>query len=244
VLGSAVGNDDARQAVSLLMSWDGLLSAESVGATVFEFFVSEMVGRIVRAKAPRASEWALGKAFTWLLPCSMFAFRRTGQLVRLLREQPPGWFGRSWSEEIEQALARVTVTLRTRFGADPNRWKWGRVRTLTLAHPFGTKKLLNRVFNRGPFPCGGDANTIAQAFVMPLNPTANPAVIPSLRVVVDLGNWDESSFSMPGGQSGNPLSRHYDDLLAFWRQGKGVRIAWSPEEVRRATRTTLRLVPS
>ena len=97
--------------------------------------------------------------------------------------------------------------------------------------------------NRGPFPWGGDTNTVSQAAVDPLNPKTNPLMIATLRMVVDVGNWDESRFVLAGGQSGNPLSPHYDDMLPLWRRGEGVPIAWSPSEVARVTCATLRLVP-
>ena len=77
-----------------------------------------------------------------------------------------------------------------------------------------------------------------------LNPTANPIVIASLRMAIDVGNWDESRSSLPGGQSGNPLSPHYADMLPLWRRGEGVPIAWSPGEVDKLARTTLNLAPS
>jgi penicillin amidase len=91
--------------------------------------------------------------------------------------------------------------------------------------------------------CGGDANTVSQAAVDPADPTANPLAIPNLRMVVEVGNWDETWFALAGGQSGNPLSPHYDDLLPLWQRGAGVPIAWSPTKVEEATRTVLRLVP-
>jgi penicillin amidase len=63
-------------------------------------------------------------------------------------------------------------------------------------------------------------------------------------MVLDVGNWEESSFRLPGGQSGNPLSPHYDDMLPLWKRGAGVPIAWSPELVASAARETLGLMPS
>jgi penicillin amidase len=64
-----------------------------------------------------------------------------------------------------------------------------------------------------------------------------------MRSVIDVGAWDNCRFVLPAGQSGNPLSPHYGDLLPLWQRGEGVPIAWSPEAVARATRDTLRLVP-
>ncbi len=47
----------------------------------------------------------------------------------------------------------------------------------------------------------------------------------------------------PGGQSGNPLSPHYDDLFELWRRGECVRLPWTDEEVRERGTEVLRLVP-
>ena len=99
------------------------------------------------------------------------------------------------------------------------------------------------LFNRGPFPWGGDGNTISQAGTSPLRYLGNPLVVASLRAVIDIGAWEEARFALPGGQSGNPFSPHYDDLLAFWLRGEGVPIAWSEEAVASATRSILNLQP-
>lgn len=234
---------EARQALALLDAWDGVVRADSPAATVFEFFVAEMVRRIVEAKAPRTAQWALGKGFTPLVPHSMFSVRRVGHLVRLVRSQPKGWFERSWPQEMADALALVMRTLRERYGHDPNQWAWGRIRPLTLRHAVGERAPFGRVFNLGPFGWGGDANTVGQAAPDPVDPTVNPFFIASLRMVVDVGNWDENRFALPGGQSGNPLSPHYADLLPFWQRGEGVPIAWSPTTVDQVARFALRLVP-
>ena len=82
-----------------------------------------------------------------------------------------------------------------------------------------------------------------QAAVDPLYPDAPPRFIPSLRFIVDVGEWDNSRFVLPGGQSGNPLSRHYDDQLPCWLRGEGFPIAWSDEAVDAAAADTLRVSP-
>jgi penicillin amidase len=234
---------ETRQALAMLEAWDGLVAADSPGAAVFEFFVAEMSRRIVESKAPRAARWALGKGFSSLTPHSMFTVRRVGHLVRLVREQAAGWFERPWREEMADALAAALRTLRERYGNDPDQWAWGRIRPLTLRHSVGERAPLDRVFNLGPFAWGGDASTVGQAAVEPDNPTANPTFVASLRMVVDVGNWEESRFILPGGQSGNPLSPHYDDQFALWQRGEGVSIAWSPTKVEEVSQTVLRLEP-
>ncbi len=122
---------------------------------------------------------------------------------------------------------RVADTLRERGGQDPAGWAWGRIRPLRLLHPLGRRAPLDRIFNLGPVPLGGDANTPAQAGVHPLAPLANPMAIANHRTVIDLGAPERSRFVLAGGQSGNPLSPHYADLFELWRRGEGVPIAWS-----------------
>jgi penicillin amidase len=62
-------------------------------------------------------------------------------------------------------------------------------------------------------------------------------------MVIDVGNWDASRFVLPGGQSGHPLSPHYDDQLPLWQRGEGIPIAWSPQRIDAVTETVLDLVP-
>jgi penicillin amidase len=243
VLAIPATNDETRQGLALLESWDGVVGADSSAATVFELFVVEMIQRIAEAKAPQAYKWVLGSGLTPLEYSTFFLIRRVGHLVRVLREQPEGWFQRSWPGEIADALTTVIRHLRKKYGRNPDEWAWGQVRPLALIHPVGERRLFNKVFNLKPFPWGGDSNTIGQATGPLSEPTKNPEVIASLRMVVDVGNWEESRFALPSGQSGNPLSPHYDDLLPFWKRGDGVPIAWSPEQVARLTKFTLQLVP-
>jgi penicillin amidase len=61
--------------------------------------------------------------------------------------------------------------------------------------------------------------------------------------VIDLADPERSRYVLAGGQSGNPLSRHYADLFDHWQRGAGVPIAWSPDSVRAAAVETLVLRP-
>ena len=243
ILNTKAGSPDSLQALELLRDWDGVLSATSTAASVFELFLAEMHRRLVRARAPKAWEWALGKGSTQLISTTIMSDRRMGLLVRLLKENTEGWFEAGWPEIVDEALATAVRELRTRYGKNPSSWKWGDIRQVTLGHPMGRSKLLAPAFNLGPFPLGGDGTTVSQAKADPADPTANPVAIASARMVLDVGNWDESRFALPGGQSGNPLSPHYDDMLLLWSSGEGVPIAWSTEAVKRTTRTLLRLLP-
>ncbi len=244
ILAAPDGDPDSRRALDLLRGWDGRVAANSPAASVYELFLSEMVGRVARARAPSSHGYVLGCQVHPLTTFNFFCYRRTGHLARLLRTQPPGWFKRPWPEEIADALGAVVRQLRANRGEDPAAWAWGRLRSLTLHHPMSRKKGLARVFNVGPVPYGGDTDTINQAAALPLEPLAGTDNIASVRVVIDVGAWSNSRFALPGGQSGNPCSPHYADLFPLWLRGEGVPIAWTPEEVRAAAVRTLVLTPT
>jgi penicillin amidase len=238
-----VRSEPARVALGLLRAWDGEVTVDSVAASVFELFLAGMIRRTAEHKAPRSAEWVMGKGTNIVLPHCLLALRRVSHMVNLLREQPPGFLPRAWPEEMESALAGAIGTLRKKHGKKTADWAWGRIRPLVLKHFAGDVPGMAAIFNRGPYPFGGDSATIPQASTSWLDPTGNPIGIASMRLVLDVGDWESFRVSTAGGQSGNPLSPHYDDLIEPWRRGEGVPIAWSPEAIRRRARATLVLRP-
>ncbi len=243
ILSLQPSDEAAVQGLELLRDWDGIVGADSPAATVYELFVAEMQRRISVARAPKSYRVAMGEGFTPLLRLTTFAAGRSSHMLRLMREQPRDWFDRGWPDEMCEALVAVVHGLRRDRGEDSSAWAWGSVRPLTLRHPLGRIEALAPIFNRGPFAWGGDGTTVSQAGTTPLHPEGNPTAIASLRMVLDVGEWEKGRFSLPGGQSGNPFSSHYDDLLPLWLRGEGVPIAWLPEDVRGLARETLRLAP-
>lgn len=243
ILAGAGGGSETREARGILEDWDGRMASDSEGATLFHLFQVEMSRRIAEVRAPRSAPWLLGRSLHAVNRSSFFAARHAGRLSRLLRERPAGWFDGGWQLEIDDALRSAYSCAVERLGESTSRWRWGRVRKAKLAHPMGRVPLLGTIFDLGPFECPGDVNTVFQAGTFGDDPFGVPGVIPSLRMVLDVGDWDRSLFSLPGGQSGNPLSPHYRDLLPAWLNGTGVPIPWITEAVEAATVETLRLEP-
>ena len=243
VLAVEPSTTEAHQALALLSDWDSEVAVDSVGATVFEFFLKEMVQRVAMAKAPRSWEWAIGRSETPVHSLTLLSGRRVGHLVNLLRNRPEGWSDVPVKKILDDSLGAAIAELRDRYGADPSGWQWGPIRPLTLKHPVGRSRWLAPIYNFPPAPCPGNTNTVFQTGSDPRNPGAGPLVCPSMRMVLDVGNWDENLFALPGGQSGNPLSPHYDDQFRRWTRGTGITIPWSPEAVERVSVATLTLSP-
>ena len=243
VLAVETSTIEARHAQEFLADWDGDVVVDSVGATVFEFFLMEMVQRVAMAKAPRSWEWVIGRSETPVHALTLLSGRRVGHLVNLLRNRPDGWSDISLPKLIDDSLAVATAELYARYGTDQNNWHWGRIRPLALKHPVGRSKWLAPVYNLPPVPCPGDTNTVFQTGADPRDAGGHPLVCPSMRMVLDVGNWDENAFALPGGQSGNPLSPHYDDQFHLWARGEGITIPWTSDAVETIAVSTLSLLP-
>lgn len=240
---AAIGDHrELEPAAGILARWDGVAGADSVGATIYELLVAALLREVAEALAPRAYTWALGRGFTDVTRDSLLCLRRSGHLVDLVQREAP-IFARGWPATFRRALAEVLGRLRRERGEDPSAWRWGHVRSVMLRHPIGDKQALAPIFNLGPLAVGGDANTIAQASPPPLAPTQDPLAIASLRLVIEVGAWDEARFVLPGGTSGNPFSPHYADMLPLWERGEAATIVYSPARVREVARDELRLRP-
>ena len=239
----AEGGPDVTQAVEILRAWDGQMSPTSAGASVYALFIAEITKRVVERKAPKTARRALGEGFNPMLPHNTMFARRLGHIVHLLQEQPDGFFDSGWGRAIGASLDASVKLLRARRGEAANAWAWGDVRPLRLTHLFSrVNPLLDRIFGIGPLPGMGDSSTIVQSTVDLLSPMASALGVPNLRVVIDLGDFARSRFSMLGGQSGNPMSPHYRDQLGDFF-GSGFETAWTDEEVSRNSRHRLRLRP-
>jgi penicillin amidase len=243
LLGLGPRGVEAMRAIELLRTWDGRLSGDSAAASVYLLFVSALSRKICERKAPNSYEYATGKGVMKLIPGTCFNARRASFVTHLVVEQPAGYF-ESWSAAFEDALSEAIKTLSERFGPAPSAWTWGKIRPLTLHHRFGDKKPLDRVFNHGPISGYGDGTTVNQAGFEFWEPLRHSTVTAHLRSVFDIGNWGASRFVLLGGQSGNPLSPHYADLVPLHERGEGVPVHWDDGAVKQHAVATLTLVPS
>jgi penicillin G amidase len=66
----------------------------------------------------------------------------------------------------------------------------------------------------------------------------------SFRMVLDVGEWDNSRCINAPGQSGDPRSPHYADLVARWATGDYVPLLYSSEAVEAAAELRIDLTPA
>jgi penicillin amidase len=66
----------------------------------------------------------------------------------------------------------------------------------------------------------------------------------SVRMVMDVGQWDNSVVMNTPGQSDDPMSAHYRDLFPMWAEGSYVPLRFSRAAVERDAEDHIRLTPA
>ncbi len=185
-----------------------------------------------------------------------FAFRHSRRLIERLeqaaaRERSAGDapalhnpMDAELRHALRQSLSAAVAELRQRAGEHPHRWQLAAVHRVTFSHPFGTQRIIGRLFNRGPLPVPGDNDTVFAAPPEPAAPYDRAAAIPSYRLLVDFAPGGETTAVLAGGQSGHPLSRDYANQLGAWRRvDPGHPLLLDRAAIEREARATLRLLP-
>jgi penicillin amidase len=221
------------------------MSPDSVAATIVEAFFLHLLRNTVSEKLGSLTEHFLGKEVHPAIPDAAQFGRSASWLLRLIQEAPADWFaGRSWQQVMEQSLSEAVASLRQQLGDDMSRWNWGRVHYASFEHVLGNVRPLRRIFNRGPVPVGGGMNTVAAANYVGARPYGVYSHTVSYRQIIDLSDFNRSVAVLPSGQSGNPASRHYGDMIDAWRRVEYHPMPFEREEVERHAESRLTLTPA
>jgi penicillin amidase len=178
---------------------------------------------------------------------SLFGDRSWEWLQAQLNQPNSHWFdqgsGESRDDCARLALRETVDFLKAELGPRVGDWAWGKLHTLTYGHVLGQVPPLDRVFNRGPYPLGGDGTTV-WATGANLHDLNSPVVIgPPFRFIADMGDLRNSLGLLTPGQSGQPGSKHYDDQAQAWFSGEYHPILYTREDVEREAQARLRLEP-
>jgi penicillin amidase len=229
----------SARAVDLLRGWDHQQPADSAAAAYFNAVWRALLARTFDElpkdyKADGGDRW-------W-------------EVVRGLLEKPasPWWDDRgtpaveTMDQILAAALAGAAAELSDRLGDEPSEWRWGDLHTLELRNQsFGESGVapVEWLFNRGPEPVSG-GSSIVNATGWDAASGYEVDAVPSMRMVVDLGNLDGSRWVQPGGNSGHAFSAHYADQFGPWRRGEMLPMRWDRATIRREATDTLVLKPA
>jgi len=236
---AAFDNPSAVEALRTMRSWDGSHEVDDVAPTVYYKWLYHTL-RL-------SMEDELGPDdFTMFLSTLVFK----SSMPYFLNSDTSIWWDNAQTsnkesrEEIVHEAFRLSIDeLKEQLGADARRWYWGKVHTLTHAHPFARVAAMASLLNVGPAQAPGGMETVYN-HNFPLTGSGLYPVSsgPALRLLVDFSNNDSSLAVIPTGQSGNFMSAHYNDQFLLHINCKYRAQYMSEALVRKRAASTLSLV--
>ncbi len=228
-------------AQTLLSSgWDLQNDADSAAAAVFEAVWSNLL-RLTFHDDLTEDLWPTGGSRWSLAVAGMLPFPEL----------------RYWDDATTPELEDRDDMLRAAFiagvdeakellGGDPQDWEWGQLHGASFRNETLGESgvgLIEGRFNRGPYPVGGGTD-IVNAIGYYADEGFEVTWVPSMRMIVDLGDLDNSLAIHTTGQSGHAYSSHYQDMIESWASGEHWPMRWDRESIERHAEGTLLLVPA
>ncbi|MEA2562315.1 MAG: penicillin amidase [Acidobacteriota bacterium] len=222
-------DEELRPWVDRLARWDRVVSKDSAEAALYEVWL----GRIPAAFVARQPE-KIRPHLEDSVP---------GDSLQLLLRNPTSrWFGedpRAGRDAVLLASLREAVAeTRKLLGDDPAKWRWGALHRTGFEHPLAAMD--EKLFKLPVFEMSGDGNTVHVT-------TGNGFGVShgaSFREILDVADWDRSVATSVPGQSGQPGSPHYGDLLPLWARGRYFPLLFSREKIEASSKEQLVLEPA
>ena len=123
------------------------------------------------------------------------------------------------AERLTASLKSALAQLREAYGGDMNEWRWGKAHIASFANPVLSRVPVLRDWFEVAIPTSGGYDTLDRG-PSTIRDDARPYVQrfgAGLRIITDLAAPNDSMMMITPGQSGNPLARHFADLLRKWR---------------------------
>lgn len=223
-----------NDALNLLKDWDYRMDTDSRAATIYAFWLPEVVKRVSDLYVPANGRAAFGDLST----------RKTLEKLAI----PDTAFGtppdRGRDALLLQALNDGVQKLRAKLGPDSTQWQWGKLHHIQFEHSLASLLPPDtaKAWGTPRYPVGGDNDTVHRATFRKSDFRQISGA--SYRQVIDVANWDNSRVQNVPGQSADPRSPHYQDLLKGWATGEYFPMAFSRAKVDSERADTLTLKPS
>ncbi|WP_129716510.1 penicillin acylase family protein [Pedobacter sp. SYP-B3415] len=193
-------NATQKEAYATLDSWNKTYASREIAASIFELWVKNLNTAI----------WEDDFTFDGL-PMRYPSRDRTLEMI--LNEPNARWFDDTRTPKTEtlnflcnQTFKQTVDSLEKTYGAIGRSWQWGYIKNSHVPHLAKIPGMGSRLLFTG-----GSKSTINA-----LGETNGP----SWRMVVELGKNPKGYGIFPGGQSGNPGSKFYDNMIGTWAAGK------------------------
>lgn len=224
-LGILLHSKPETPVLRLLSNWDAHLDASSAAAALFEIWLSKHLGPTI-ARLEGSDDHIL----------ALLAPLEPSAIASWLEQAQPD---ESLVDSLKATLASAWAECIAVMGHDPSEWSWGRIHRLELRHPL--QGLTTEEWSLGPIPLGGSGSTLNYSTYR--QDEFSVTTGPSVRMIIDVGSWDNSVFINNPGQSGIPLSVHYQDLASDWQRGEYKPLLYSEDLIQRESDYQIALSP-
>ena len=227
-----IAGDHPTAAQRLLLNWDAALDRDSAAAVLYEIYLQQLTKAVVQRMAPPSLSWL---AEDW----------GPYQVLSVLSNPSAEVFGANPVAErnrmMEQSLQAAVEKLTRLEGADPAKWSWGQLHVMQFRHSLDRAPGAAALTDPKAIPRAGDGETVGASGY---NGNSYEQVEgASYREILDLGDWDRSVAVNAPGQSGQPGSPHYADLLPLWGEGRYFPLLYSRDAVEKQGTDKLILEP-
>lgn len=224
-----------------LGSWDDQDRANSQSAAVFEHFWWHLLSDTFNDDLPE--DYWPGGGSRWY------------EVMRELVNQPNSqwWDDKDTEATIEtrdaifaRAFEETVSQMQKEYGKDVSKWPaWGEIHGATFRNAtLGESGIgpIEALFNRGPYPTGGGSE-IVNATSWTVGESFEVDWLPSMRMIVDMGDLNNSVTVHTTGESGHAYHPHYDDMAPLWASGQYYPMLWNEQSIVSNAAGHLRMVP-
>ncbi|TVS01394.1 MAG: penicillin acylase family protein [Rhodobacteraceae bacterium] len=229
-----------QRALRLLADWNGEMNEHLPEPLIYAAWMRHLQDRLIRDElGPLAGQ------FTHVEPVFIErVFRDTdgaSEWCNIVQSSVRETCDEIAIAALDEALLRLTE----RYGENVESWRWGDAHMATHRHGvLGEVPLVRYFVNIRQSTSGGD-HTLMRARTSGREPEPFANVHASVyRGVYDFADPESSVFILSTGQSGHPLSRHYDDLGDLWRRGEYIPMTLDPDLARGGAVGITELLPA
>jgi penicillin amidase len=229
-----------RSGQRLLQEWDFTQPADSGAAAYFNVVWRDLLELTFHDQLPEEA-WPDGGE------------RWYEVVLKLIDDEDSSWWDDVTTDNqvetrddiLRQAMLDARNDMTMMQARDSSKWTWGHIHKLRLENPtLGTSGvgMVEWMFNRGPYEVGGGGGTV-DATSWDAAEGYEVTSAPSMRMVVDLSNLDESRWIQLTGESGHAFHDNYGDQTSMWADGETLPWAYSRDAVEAASDHELVLIP-
>ncbi|MFO1202871.1 MAG: penicillin acylase family protein [Tabrizicola sp.] len=228
-----------QKALVLLAEWNGEMNEHLPEPLIAEAWLRAVQKRLIQDELGAMSE-----SFTHISPVFIERVYRNVGGASVWCDVIQSAAVESCTDIARIALDDALLELSERYGPNIESWRWGDAHQATHDHPvLGEVPFIKYFVNIRQSTSGGD-DTLMRGVTRGEGPEPYQNVHSAgYRGVYDFADPDSSVFITATGQSGHPLSRHYDDLGELWRRGEYIPMSLDPELARAAATGVMVLTP-